>query len=465
MAKASSINAISQFIQRCRARLGDLWWYTLLAFIVHRLGEVVNLVIGLWIVPKYLPADQLGAVLPLMSVGAFVGFPIAIALLPVGKFLNVFATNKEYGKVKALLIDSCTLSILFAIGIAIWLFVDGDAILERMHVTDRRIFIPVAGFAIITCIDPIIQSAQRALKCFNAIVLSGFIAPYVRLIFMLLLLPGLGALGYLSAQLAMSLSGVLIGIFVICRILFSLGKRESYIIHWREMLAYSMPLLVLTLAARVQMPVETFVIRHRLPLDVSAGYYYSTMFGSIPGYMTSALLIVLSPILSERFEKGQSTEKLFIQSIAMNLFVGLASLVLVALVVPYVFRLPGPWVGYEEYSKYVWHVGLIAVIKGLQNIFMTHENACRRFRYIWYIVPLYLIEAGVIYSLPAWHAFQPYLPYALWNWINVRWVLSLQSILILIIAFNAIFLIAMTVEWYLRRCLSVKGSANYEIRK
>lgn len=451
MGKASSINAICQFFQRCRSRLGDLWWYTLLAFIVHRLGEVINLVIGLWIVPKYLPADQLGAVLPLMSIGAFIGFPIAIVLLPVGKFLNVFATKEEYGKVKALLTDSCAISLLFAIGIAIWLFISGDGILERMHVTDRRIFIPIAGFAIITCIDPIIQSAQRALKCFNALIISGFIAPYVRLVGMLLLLPGLGALGYLSAQLAMSLTGVLIGSFVIFRLFLSLGKRESYFGHWREMLLYSMPLLVLTLAARVQMPVETFVIRHRLPLDVSAGYYYSTMFGAIPGYITSALMLVLGPIISEKFEKGQSTEKIFQQSILFNILIGGASLALIALVVPYVFTLPGPWAEYQEYSRYVWQVGLLAIIKGLQGIFMTHENACRRFRYVWYIVPLYLIEAGVIYSLPAWQVFKPYLPNALWSWVDSQWVLSLQSFLTLIIAFNTIFLIPMVIDWIIRK--------------
>ena len=442
----SPFSRAASAIRRLRGGLGELWWYTLLMFLVQRMGEAINLFIGVYLVPKFLSVSELGAVTPLLSVASFVGFPIAIALLPVGKFLNVFAARKEYGKVRALLTDSIALSLLFAVGVAAWLFSSGDGILERMHVSDRRIFIPIAAAAVLTCVTPIIDSAQRSLKCFRGMVVTGIAAPYVRLAAMLVLLAPFGAFGYLSAQVLTTLSGAVIGCVVLWLVFKKLGPRQSYAANLREMAAFAAPLLALTLASRVQGPVEAFVIRHRLPDEVTAGYYYATVFGAIPGYMTSALTTVLYPIISERFEKGESTGKIFRQSMLFTFVVGTLALAAVAAAAPYVFRLPGPWRAYQGYSRYVWQVGFLALLRGVQATFMTHESACRHFRYVWYLVPLYLIEAGVLYALPAWSLFNGVIPRAIWEAVNSAWAPSLQSFLSLIIFFQTAFTLAMLID-------------------
>lgn len=438
---------IKKLITSLRNRMGELWWYTLLCFIVCRLGEIVNLYIGVFLVPKVLPAEELGAVTPLMSIGTFVGLPIAILLLPVGKFLNVFAARKEYGKVKALLLDSLYINLFFAVIVLIWLIFTGDALLLRMHVADRRILIPVAGFAIFSCLDPIISSAQKALKCFKSTLVAGFVSPYIRLICMFLLLAPLGAFGYLSAQLLCSLWAIGCALIALYLYLRKCGGRQSYREDIRDMIAYSMPLLAITIASRITGPVETFVIRHRLPESVSAGYYFSTMFGMIPGYATAALVVYFWPIVSDKFEKGESTEKLLAQSMFFNLVIGGLALLAVSLVVPYVFRLPGPWRGYEEYSRYVWQAGLITLLKSVQAIYTSHQSACRRFVYVRYMVPLMFLEAAVLYGLPAWQVAAPYVPHALLTFVDSHWSNTLQCFLTSIIFFNALFVVAMLTDW------------------
>ncbi|MBQ6925182.1 MAG: hypothetical protein IJQ73_11120 [Kiritimatiellae bacterium] len=448
------------FLQSLRSRLGELWWYTMLGFIVARMGEVVNLYIGVFLVPKVMPAEELGAVTPLMSVGAFVGLPIALLLLPVGKFLNVFAAKKEYGKVKALLLDSIYVNLAFAVVVLTWLAFAGDGILERMHVTDRRILIPVAAFAVLSCLEPIIGSAQRSLKCFRSMLIAGLGGPYVRLVGMLLLLAPFGAFGYLSAQLGLSLWGIGCALVALHLYLRKCGGRTSYREDVRDMVAYSIPLVALTFAGRVQGPVEAFVIRHRLPEEVSAGYYFSTMFGAIPGYFTSALVAFFWPIVSEKFEKGESTHKLLMQSMLFNLAVGGIALLAVALVVPYVFRLRGPWQGYEEYSRFVWQAGLITLLKSVQGLYTTYESACRRFVYVRYMVPLMLLEAAVLYGLPAWGGAAPYVPAGLWRFVNAHWANTLPVFLRTIIFFNLLFTLAMTADWLLSR---VSASSHFRL--
>ena len=439
---------MSHFVQSLRSRLGELWWYTMLGFIVARMGEVVNLYIGVFLVPKVLPAKQLGAVTPLMSVGAFVGLPIALLLIPVGKFLNVFAARKEYGKVKALLLDSIYVNLAFAVVVLGWLAIAGDGILERMHVTDRRILIPVAAFAVLSCLEPIIGSAQRSLKCFKSMLIAGLGGPYVRLAGMLLLLAPFGAFGYLSAQLGISLWGIGCALIALHLYLRKCGGRVSYREDVRDMIAYSIPLVALTFAGRVQGPVEAFVIRHRLPEEVSAGYYFSTMFGMIPGYFTGALVAFFWPIVSEKFEKGESTGKLLMQSMLFNLVVGGLTLLAVSLVVPYVFRLRGPWQGYEEYSRFVWQAGFITLLKSVQGIYTTYESACRRFVYVRYMVPLMLLEAAVLYGLPGWESgIAQYMPQALNSFVCAHWENTLPVFLRAIIFFNVLFTLAMIVDW------------------
>ena len=439
--------ALKKIFSRVHVKLGDLWWYTLLGFIVNRLGEIVNFYIGAILVPRLVPQEEMGAVNPLMSVASFVALPIAIALLPVGKFLNVFAARKEYGKVRALLTDSLLISALFAVVILIWLGVTGDSLLERMHLSDRRILIPIAGFALISCIGPTIDSAQRSLKCFKGMLWAGLTSPYVRLVAMLLLLAPFGAFGYLSAQLTLNVYNFLFGAIVLLLVFRKLGPRVSYWPNWKEMLAYSLPLLAWTFAGRIQGPVESFVIRRWLPTDVSAGFYYATIFGNIPGYATSALVLFFWPLVSERFEKGQSTEKLLLQSMIFNFLVGGLAILAIAIVIPYVFALPGPWAGYESYSRFVWQAGFLTLLKSVQALFTSHESACRRFTYVWYMVPLMLLESAVLYALPAWQVVEPYLPHAIWAFIDRIWETNLQNLLTATILFNVLFTLVMIFDW------------------
>lgn len=435
---------------RLRDRLGPLWWYTMLGFIVNRLGDVINIFIGLYLVPRLLPGEDLGALLPLMAVGAIFSTPLALLLIPVGKFLSVFAAKGETGKIRALLADSLWISLLFAVVMTAWIFWQGDALMLRLHVTDPRLLWPVAGFAVLVCIEPIVSGALRALQQFKPMLWAGLFSPYVRLAGMLTLLLPLGALGYLLTQLTTSVFGVLFGLCVLYLTLRKLGPRVSYWPHGREMILFALPLVALSLVSRFQLPIETMVIRHRLPAVDSAGYYYAVMLGAIPGYVTGAMLPFLWPILSDRFERGQRTEGLLLQSMLFNLVVGACFVGLFALIMPWFFRLPGPWHEYGAYAGFVWQAALIGTLKTAQTFYTAHEMACRRFIYMWYLIPLLLLECAVLYLLPGWSAVRSYLPAAVWDWVAVRYQPSLQGFVTIIMLANVAFTSGMLLEWLLR---------------
>ena len=69
----------------------SFWGAAALLFAAMRFGDVVNAVTGVWLVPKYVPAERLGAVLPLQQAAALVSLPLSILLAPYVKLLAVHA--------------------------------------------------------------------------------------------------------------------------------------------------------------------------------------------------------------------------------------------------------------------------------------------------------------------------------------------------------------------------------------
>ena len=66
---------------RIRQRLGPVWGAALLLFVAQRFGDAVNAFIGIWLVPRYIPQKELGAVLPLAQVAMLVAMPLSITLV------------------------------------------------------------------------------------------------------------------------------------------------------------------------------------------------------------------------------------------------------------------------------------------------------------------------------------------------------------------------------------------------
>lgn len=86
--------------------------------------------VGLGLVPKYVPKEELGFVL---CVGG--GLPLTILLIPFTKFLARYMAQGEYGKVKALLRD------MFVLTAIIFVVVSAGVRLTTM------IFLPTLGLS------------------------------------------------------------------------------------------------------------------------------------------------------------------------------------------------------------------------------------------------------------------------------------------------------------------------------
>jgi len=426
---------------KIKARLGPLWWYSLVLFCVQRLGDAINIVTGLWLVPKYVPQEELGAVLPLAQVGGVLGVPLAILLLPFGKFLNVYAAQGELGKVKSLLRDVFLLAAVFGIGITVGARYLMPLVFERMRVQDGMLTWLIVLTGVTSSLTPLFSQALQGLKRFRQLSLLGVLSAPVRLVVLLFALPIRGLSGYFVGQLASDGFSILFSLASL-RALFSRKiKSLPYLQHWPEIVLYTLPFAVMTLSGRIQGAAEFFVIRHRLPDVESAAYYFITRFAEIPICLWGAISIVFFPLISERHEKGAKVFSLFRQSMGFVLLGGGLVALALHVVAPYVFSSVSAWSQYVPYASLMGVASATCVARAAFSCFITYEMACRRFSFVVYTSAFYVIEAAVLYGVSGIAFFGNVLSPGVISAIQAANLMRLEAVVWVILGFSVMLLL------------------------
>ena len=408
--------------EKVKAWLGPLWWYSAVMFCVQRVGDVINLYTGLWLVPKWVPPAELGALLPLGQIGGLLGLPLVVLLTPFTKFLNTFGAKNEIGKVKALLCDALVLTAVSAVAIAAYTWYSAPFVFERLRISGSGLIWLLCGIAVTSAFLPILNNGLQALKLFRCMSVVGLASAPVRLIFLLVLLPVSGLLGFFSAQFLFNVATLGISFWGLRKILSSDVRRESYWTHAREMVSYALPIAVVMVVNSLSSTAQLLVIRQRLPDVESAAFYFGSRFSEIPNILWSAIAIAFFPIISEAFEKGKDTRRLLIQVLLFTVGGGAVVAVALGLGIGWLFDMIPKWHDYGPFTHLVGWMAMTNVFRVAFACFSTHEMACRRFGFIAYSVPIALLESCVLVSLTGYGFFSPYLPSA---W--VEWMAQLQA--------------------------------------
>lgn len=409
--------------RQLKQRLGDLWWYTLILFCVQRLGDVINMFVGLWLVPRYVSQSELGAVLPLSQVGSVLGLPLTILLIPFTKFLNTYATRGEFGKVKRLLLDMFVLSAVLFIGVLVYAQFFMPLVFTRMRVAEGSLSLLVVASGVISIVSSGFGNALQALKRFRLIAITSLLAAPLRLITMLLFMPFRAISGYFLGQSAPSVLVIFVSLLGLRQKLGRQVKSEPYwLTDWRPIIRYTVPVAVYVVTGAIQVLVETFVIRHRLPDMDSAGYYVISRFAEIGAYAGMTFAFVLFPLAMEKHAMGDRSHKLLWQSMGGTLGSGLLLAAVFHFSGRWLLGLSPAWRDYAPYAPQMTVLTVIIVVRVTSACFVNFEMACGRFGFISYFILLSGIESVLLYGLTGYGFFEGLLPLA---WIE--WMASMRA--------------------------------------
>lgn len=401
-----------------RDKVGIFWWYSILLFLMFRIGDLISLYIGVFYLPRALSVNELGAVDPLTRLAGFGAIPLGIIGTIGAKYLSTYHATGSTGKIKHFLRDMSVLSVVSAVVFIIFLYFCSDPILLRLNLNGPFLFLGLSGVAFLACWQPLMRVMLQGMQKFYTSSFIGIIEFSSRLLLAMLLIPLFHLTGYLFAVCFAGFITLVIGAWSL-REFFQKGIcAQSYYDDWREMMSYAWPVALMTAVGALQAFIEPFVIKHFLPSQDAAGYYMACRFGYIPTYFVGSIAFVLFPFLSYKHEQGKDTRRHLRQAlIVAGCVSGLGTLVL-GMSAHWIFSLRPQWQIYQNYSSLVWLIGLLVTIDAIAGIYITSEMACRRFAFLRVTIPIALFECVILYCSFGWAAFRPFLPIEIWDGIN-----------------------------------------------
>jgi O-antigen/teichoic acid export membrane protein len=437
---------------RIKARLGDLWWYTFLLFCAQRVGDAINLFIGLWLVPHYVPQAELGAVLPLAQIGNVLGLPLMVLLWGMTRFLSLYAANQETGKLKALLRDASCLMLVLVLGTLAYANFVMPPVFERMRVANGHLGMLIVLSGAVAAAAPIASTALQGLKLFRTTIIVTLISAPLRLAVMAVCLPIRGLSGYFVGQ---TIPGLITMGFSFVGLRHILNRKVKAVPYWRadgkRILAYLIPCALLAFFSVMQSSVETFVIRHRLPDLESAAFYMISRFAETGAYMGIAVIFVAFPLIAEKHERGEATERIMWHSMAGTL---LAGGLLAGGFLLFGRMLLGSVASWRLYAGFAPQMALLTLIHAVRvatSCFLSAEMACGRSRYLLHYGFLLSMESVLLYASTGFLFFVPYVPA---DWIRAVELFNpcrLTFVLQVMFAFSLLPFIAVITHALIRR--------------
>ena len=436
--------------EKLHSKVGDLWWYSAMIFIACRSGDVIQAFIGLWLVPKYVGQEELGAVLPLQQLSGLFSVPLAVLAIVFSKFVNTYATHGEYGKVKSFIRDVLiTASIIFLLCIAVAYFVVPH-FYERLRITSGAltILILAAGFA--GNISQLFTNALQGLKQFKTLTIVNLIGAPIRLVTLLIAMPFRALSGYILGQATPPASTSIVAAVAIHKEL----RNTSIDTTWRHdlptILRYMWPVAIYTAFGTLFGTISATVYRQRLPEIESAAYYLISRFAEIAGYVGLSMMVVLFPMASEAHEKGKENTKALWHTIMATASISVILAIFFSLTGSSIFSLTETWRAYLPYAKLLPWMTLIVGASTIIGATLSYEMACRRFTTPFFIVLFNLVITIILVSFTGWEFYRGLLPNEIVDWISLH---NLKDItrLTWFNSLSAIFQVALILYPVLRR--------------
>ena len=381
-------------LDKLHARLGDFWWYTLMIFMAARAADCLNVFVGLWLVPKYVPPSELGAVMPLSNFAAFLAIPVGVFATTFRQELSNLAVKREFGKLKTLMrgvFIATAVFIVFAITVSHFLL---PHYLERIRIAEGSLGMLILAYSFINAISPIFSNPLQALKKFKATTVISLVGAPVRLLTMLATIPLRALSGYFVGQASVPSFSIVTSVIALRKELSV--KAEPY---WTKSVVRRFGKLFLIFGASAVLGgiselVQSTVLRQRLPDVDSAAYYMVTRFSEITSFLSSTLLITIFPFAAELAAKGRSTHGLVNKSFgAIVITNALLALCFCLVGKPLLELLPQG----QAYADFWWAIPCLIGISTLNAygpIFLSAEIAANRFRSLFVTLPLTIIYTG-----------------------------------------------------------------------
>lgn len=439
-------------LSRIHARLGDLWWYTGIQFAAARCGDLINAFIGLWLVPKWVGMDELGAVLPLTYFATFLAMPMSAFTTALTKEVNVLSVRGERGKLKSLLRGVFIAVAVFLVVAFFCVRYAMPLVLERIRVEEGLLGFVIIASALAGSSAPVYLYTLQALKRFKTFSVINLCCSPIRLVVLLVAMPFRALTGYFVGQGASPCFQIAASVFVLRH---DIGRSVKAEVYWtretvRSFLRYAVLIAVPMFVGGLVSFVEPLIIRQRLPAVDSAAFYMISRFAEVGTYLGLTLSTIVFPYVSEECERGGSGNRLIARAMIGSLSFGVLCAVLFGVFGRRALLLLPNGADYAAYVPELVILTLILSVGAAVGCFTSGEIAAKRFNWLLWSVPLTLLYVGTLFALTGYGYLRGIVPDALIAAIESWRVCRLDFLLGLMGAFAGLKMLFVVLQMMLR---------------
>ena len=445
-------NGIKAKLNALHRRMGDFWWYSLMLFLACRAADALNAFVGLWLVPKYVPPSELGAVMPLMQFANFLAIPIAAFANTFRNELTRLSVNREFGKLKTLMRGVFVASAIFMFLAIIAARLIMPAFLERIRIVEGSLGLIIIATSFVSAVSPIYSNALQALKKFKAQSVISIIGAPIRLLTMLVTMPFRALSGYFIGQASIPVFSMTASVIALKKELSV--KAEPY---WNKdtFKKFSKLFFIFISIGLIDgffLLVEATVLRQRLCDLDSAGYYMASRFSEIAGFLAATMLFTLFPFTAEKAAKGENTSPLVIKSLIVNAaFCALLALPFIFFGKTILSFLPHG----DQYAAYWWAIPWMIGITFLCSImafYLTAEFSANRFKFLKWYLPIDFAYPLLLLFVTGHGYFADIIPATWTEFLTTHNIYSLKTMLWWITAINGLKAIICVISIAKARC-------------
>lgn len=420
---------MKKLLEKLHTRLGDFWWYSLMIFMAARAADCLNVFVGLWLVPKYVPPSELGAVQPLANFASFLALPIAVFASTFRQELSNLAQTNQFGKMKTLMKTVfIAAAIFFFVAIIVSHFVLPH-FLERIRIAEGSLGMLIIVYSFINALAPIFQNALQSLKKFKATTVINLLGAPIRFCAMLATMPLRAISGYFVGQASTPAFSIITSVIALRKELSV--KAEPY---WTKSVLnrYGKMLIIFSTSSVVSgiLPlIETMIIRQRLPESDSAAYYMMTRFGEIATFIQTALTFTIFPFAAEIAAKGKSTLPIVLKSSFVIIVTNsLFAIVFWLVGAQIVSLLPHG----DIYTNYTWVVQwliLNATLIAITALYITAEVSANSFGCVIATIPCNILYGTLLLAVTGHEYANGFMPASWTKFLTEHNIFTLQTML------------------------------------
>jgi len=424
--------------KRLHNKLGDFWWYSLMLFCACRAADLLNALVGLWLVPKYVDPSELGAVMPLANFANFLALPAAIFANTFRNELTRLSVSHEFGKLKTLMRSVFIATAIFLFVAIVVSRIVLPIFLERIRIIEGSLgaLIIISSFIGVVC--PVFNNALQSLKKFRSSAVINVVGAPIRFLTMLVAMPIRALSGYFVGSAATPAFNIVAAVFCLRKELSV--PAEPY---WEKPVIKRFATLFLIfaisgIAGGFSGLVESTILRQRLTDLASAGYYMATRFSEIASFLSATLSFTLFPFAADLAARRVDTRPLIIK-------ISLASLGFSALIaIPFVFfgqTLLAILPHGDQYATYWWAIPWligIGAVNAFVGFYTTAEISANRFGFMKWMVPLDILYPVFLLLVTGYGYLENILPANWFAFLKAHNIYSLDTMLLWITAIAAI---------------------------